>query len=333
MKRRLPGIGVFGLALGVIGLMAATASGAGGPVTPSIHAAGVSTPDGRIRFIDRQEGRRTVVTRAKGGYPDGSASIPGRFKIPAVSFDGSASGLSADGGTLVLRQARYPRRHTSFAIVDAQELRLRRVITLPGFFTFDAISPDGSRLFFIEYPSPRNAIRYAVREYDVDAARLLPNPIVDPSERGEQMRGNPITRAVSRDGRWAYTLYDGGGKSPFIHALDTVAGEAHCIDDIDALARLSGRDLFNLHLTVSGGGGQLTIADRDERPVALVDTRTFEATEPAPQAPAAQGRPAGNDSGAPWSLIMPAAAVFLLAGTALTRILRHRRDDLAAGGT
>jgi hypothetical protein len=43
------------------------------------------------------------------------------------------------------------------------------------------------------------------------------------------MRGNPVTRATTPDGRWAYTLYDGNGR-PFVHALDTSRLRARCID-------------------------------------------------------------------------------------------------------
>ena len=43
------------------------------------------------------------------------------------------------------------------------------------------------------------------------------------------MRGLALSRVSSEDGRWAYTLYDGGGDVPFIHALDTVGDKAVCI--------------------------------------------------------------------------------------------------------
>ena len=45
------------------------------------------------------------------------------------------------------------------------------------------------------------------------------------------MDGYPLTRVTSADGRWVYTLYQNGGVGgyPFIHALDTVRGVAHCI--------------------------------------------------------------------------------------------------------
>ena len=72
------------------------------------------------------------------------------------------------------------------------------------------------------------------------------------------MRGYPITRATSPDGRWAYTLYDGAGAHPFIHALDTTGGEAACID-LDAL---TGRqDLAGLTLGLGGDGEELTVRD------------------------------------------------------------------------
>ena len=62
-----------------------------------------------------------------------------------------------------------------------------------------------------------------MRAYDLVRGRLLHAPVVDPRETDEKMRGNPISRALSPDGRWAYTLYDGGGGTPFVHALDTSA--------------------------------------------------------------------------------------------------------------
>jgi hypothetical protein len=75
---------------------------------------------------------------------------------------------------------------------------------------------------------------------------------------------------MSADGRWAYTLYDGGGATPFVHALDTVARSAHCID-LDSLA---GTDLSRLRLAVVGGGKQLQIRGGRGGTIS-VDLRTF----------------------------------------------------------
>ena len=45
----------------------------------------------------------------------------------------------------------------------------------------------------------------------------------------EKMGGLPLSRTMSADGRWAYTLYT-GGEETFVHALDTLKGQARCID-------------------------------------------------------------------------------------------------------
>jgi hypothetical protein len=88
------------------------------------------------------------------------------------------------------------------------------------------------------------------------------------------MGGHPITRAWSADGRWAYTLYDGGKHAPFVHALDTVRYEAHCID-LDALA---GRDDLN-DLRLSRAAGTLSLVSGDER-VLAIDLATFNVSIP-----------------------------------------------------
>src|SRR4029079_19295079 len=81
----------------------------------------------------------------------------------------------------------------------------------------------------IHYTSSIDPTRYEVRAYDVKTRALVAKPIVDPRDAAEKMRGNPLSRVMSPDGRIAYTLYDGGGH-PFVHALDTAASTARCID-------------------------------------------------------------------------------------------------------
>ena len=288
---------------------------------------GVVATSGPARYVTLPAKGHTVVARVRrdGGQILASRVLPGSFTIPAVAYDGSASGLSADGHVLVLIQprAQFPRVRTTLAILDARLLRVRTILQLRGDFSFDAISPDASLLYFIEYVAPRDPTRYAVRAYDVASGRFLGKPIVDPNEEDPgEMRGYPLTRTVSPDGRWAYTLYDGAGKHPFIHALDTSEGRAVCIDTPSLAGR---RDLDQLGLGVSGDGSALTVA-HGTQPVALVNTQTFEVTDPSEPAPRAD--PGNSDA---WRLIAPAAVVLLLSGGALFLILRRRGGDLAAG--
>jgi hypothetical protein len=232
-----------------------------------------------IRYVALRAGRETIVARTavEGGRVLGFTRLRGNFTIPAVAYDGSASGLSADGSTLVLIQPRltFPRARTALAFLDAKRLRLRKLVTLHGDFSFDAISPQGRTLFLIQYVSARDPTRYKVRAYDLRSERLVAHPIVDPHEQ-DAMRGSPITRATSADGRWAYTLYDGAGGTPFIHALDTSKRQARCID----LPMLAGRrDLWRLRITLASEQARLTVGTARHR-LAFVDTRDFRASAP-----------------------------------------------------
>jgi hypothetical protein len=307
----------LGAALVVACGVAATARADGLPVL-GVNAGpgGVAAAAGDVRYVTLPAVGGTVVAQVerRDGLVPRSRFLHGTFVIPVVAYDGSSGGISADGRTLVLIRPRpaFPRARTTFAILDARRLRVRTLVTLRGDFSFDAISPDGGSVYLIQYVDPTDPTRYAVRAYDIRARRLLVAPVVDPHERGEAMRGFPITRQTSPDGRWAYTLYDGSGKAPFVHALDTGGRTAVCID----MDRLAGRrDLYNLRLAVTGDGRSLTVLSR-QGPVAVVDTRTFRVGGPPP--------PATAESGSAWPLAGASSAAALLAA-ALALALRRRR--------
>jgi hypothetical protein len=315
---------LLGLTLIAVGLWAGAARADGLPV-PGIDVgnSGVTTP--RVRYVTLPLRDNTLVAQVErdGGSVLRRRALRGRFTIPAVALDGSADGLSADGGTLVLIRPRvgFPRAETAFAILWAERLRLRVLLTLRGDFSFDALSPDGSLLYLIEYLSPRDPTRYQVRVYDVDAGRLLRDPVVDPNESADEMRGYPLTRVASSDGRWAYTLYDGNGKHPFVHALDTTERTAHCID-LDAVAPF---DLENIRLNLGPGGKMLTVLVGPE-PIAAIDTKTFKVGKPG--AGGLTAAPAVSESGGngrPWPLLGTGGGLLLLGAAALALVIRRRR--------
>lgn len=308
----------LGIALVSAGLAASAARADGLPVLGvDVGADGVTVPAAEARYVTLAAPTGTVVLRI--ALPDGRVIgyryLPGNFTVPAVAYDGTPGGLSADAKTLVLLQprAQFPRARTRLAVLDARTLRTRRLVNLAGDFSFDAISPDGASLYFIHYLSRRDPTRYEVRAFDASRGRLLPEPVVDPRERGEEMRGNPLSRATSRDGRWAYTLYDGIGE-PFVHALDTVGRTARCID-LDALA---GRDVNGARLAIAGQ--TLTVRLRG-RALAAVDVATFAVRGPATATPTTES----GDDGAPWALLVTAALVAALGlGLASFSALRYR---------
>jgi hypothetical protein len=287
-----------------------------------VGSVGVVAPAGDARYVTLPAGRVTVVAHVN--RHDGRVSmftlLPGTFTIPAVAYDGSASGLSADGRTLVLIEPRvsFPRTRTALVVLDAHRLRVRAIVRLRGDFSFDAVSPGGAWLYLIQYVSPRDPTRYLVRAYDLRAGHLLAKPVTDPRSRGEKMRGSPITRATSPDGRWAYTLYDGAGKTPFIHALDTRARTARCID-LDGLARSY---LSELRLKVGPAASTLTVRHGQEVE-AVVDTKTFRASAPPETASNRPGTRAGG--GIWWPLFGTSGAGIVIAAGGLWLALRRRR--------
>jgi hypothetical protein len=313
----------------VLALSAAIVSGAAADGLPVVGATagpvGVASRDGGVRYsaLRIQQGTVVVRTRTSDGQVLRSRFIRGRWSIPVVAYDGTPDGLSADGDTLVLIRPRitFPRARTRLAILDAKTLRVRDSFTLKGDFSFDAISPDGSALYFINYLSAKDPTDYAVRVFDPRAGRLLAEPIVDPDEPAEEMGGQPITRAWSADGRWAYTLYDGGKHAPFVHALDTVHYEAHCID-LDALA---GRDDLQ-DLRLSSGPGALSVVSGNEH-LLEIDLNTFNVSIPSQEAtPSA----AGSEGGSLWLRTLSGLGVLLLAAAVVAILLRRlRRRRLA----
>src|SRR5262249_8193259 len=157
-------------------------------------------------------------------------TVVGRYGIPGADFNGSTTGLSADGRTLVLAELRGSRqpRTTRLLVLDTPPLAGPASTALPRFSTVQASSPTGRWLYLIHFLSS-GVSKYEVRAYDLPARRLVAKPVVDPRDRGEAMTGIPISRVMSADGRWAYTLYIRPSGAPFVHALDTAGRRAVCV--------------------------------------------------------------------------------------------------------
>jgi hypothetical protein len=267
--------------------VAAVAAAADGGPSPGVSWGwdGVVAPGHQVRYVAVPGNRNTVVevVRVLGGRVLRWTSIPGTYGIPRVTLFGGAGGLSRDGTTLVLAsQSAVPGPHalTRFAVLDTRTLQLqpvtsmhaRPLITLHGAFSFDAVSPNGSTIYLIQYTSAKDYNRYRVRAYDVAQEQLVAGAIVDKREPDEKMAGSPIDRATTADGRWAYTLYARQGDAPFVHALDTVKREAYCID---LPLRLRQQRQIGLRLAFHGDKELRVRAGR--RTLAVVDMEKLEA--------------------------------------------------------
>lgn len=258
-----------------VGAGVAVGDGPQGP-SPGVSAgwAGVLATNGKVRYVAIPGNRGTILeaVQVRGGRVLRWAVIPGSYGHPLVAFDGTSGGVSADGKTLVLASFATPDGITRFRALSTKTMRLHKVVALRGPWSFDALSPDASTLFLVEYLGKGANAAYRVRAYDMTAHRLFPGAIVDRREDEAEMRGQPVTRVTSADGRWAYTLYGRQGTPPFVHALDTVEREAYCID---LPLRLSQTKQMALRLRF-GRDGELEVR-KGRSTLAVVDLKKLEA--------------------------------------------------------
>ena len=135
-------------------------------------------------------------------------------------------------------------------------------------------------MYLTEHRSAAHITRYTVRAYDLRGGRLLPGVIADRSSGEWQMDGIPATRLQTAAGGWAYTLYQGGEDGAFVHALDTRARTAHCID----LPGMRDRNIIGMRLRLADGGTRLLVR-AGARTVAAIDLGTFRVVGRAREAP------------------------------------------------
>ena len=303
------------LAVSVAVLVVAPAALADGPIFITQGGTGVASYGHPalhyVAISDRAGGTmlETIDAAHRGVF--GWARLHGSWGIPSIGNGySSGQGLSRNGRTLVLGTVGSPYVSSSkFLVVDTRKLKAVRTIELHGNFIFDALSPDASKLYLIQFTSAGDLSHYIVREYDMQTNRLLPGKIAARSDDNEKsMSGYAMTRTTSAGGRWVYTLYQKPSGEPFVHALDTVRGVAYCID------LPANKSLYNIVLSMRDRDRTLAVHWRSGRPWLNVAVGTWEVS-------------AAGVSGFPWAWVGAAiaAALALLAAAAL--LLRRRRGE------
>lgn len=308
------------LVLAVAVLVAAPAALADGQMPFAAQGSpGALSPDGSIRYLALSAGANTVLAevQTKDGTLHNETTLLGTYGIPMLTYGALGGGLSPDGRTLVVGNTDLAMT-SRFLVYDTRTMRMKNAIVLSGSFAFDALSPDASRLYLVQHTEAKSGdfSHYVVRAYDLRTNRLLPGRIADRTQKSWVMDGYPLTRTVSADGRWVYTLYQNGGDGyPFVHALDTVRGVAHCIGV--PLADQNG--IYNLVLSLRRGGTTLAVHWKSGRPWLDVNTATWRISYVRPGA--FPWRWAAG-SGLGGALVLAAAALLLR---------RRRREGGAAG--
>jgi hypothetical protein len=250
---------------------------AAGPVPPVMNGApGIAVAGGaHVVAVAKRGGGATQLrlVRDRDRAVLRTRVLPANVGVPMVTISGLVEGTSAKGRRLVLASSVYDDQvNTRFVVIDTRTLAPLRTIRLAGTYAFDAVSRDGRRLFVLQYPGGvQSGVRYVVRSIDLRSGKLEPGAIVDKTEPDEQMSGIALTRAWSRDGAWAYTLYNGGTSHAFVHALNTRTRTARCIDlpwSGDSQSILDGAAL-------SVRGTALLLSNAGGATLARIDTRTF----------------------------------------------------------
>ncbi len=242
---------------------------------------GVLSNDGSMRFVAIGAGESTLVraSKASDGSTAMSQTIPGSFGVPMITQVGPAGGMFRDGSTFVLQSIGL-NTSTQFVLLRTQDLSTRDQISLKGTFGFDALSPDGSKLYLIQHSSTQDIQHYVVRAYDLNAHKLLPGRIADRTQKSWVMQGWAVSRATSANGRWVYTLYANPGGYPFIHALDTVKGVAHCVGLPWPSYDSSQNSVFNFSLALDLQGKTLTVKRQGGSSYRLVNTANWHVSKP-----------------------------------------------------
>ena len=303
------------LSFAVLAALAAAPAAAGdGPLY--VTTGGLGVVGGTTRYISSVDGSsnetQLLAVSTKDGTLTGSLPLVGQWGLP--STPAGAEGLSRDGKKLVLADMSSGTVSPSlFMVVKTKPLRTVDPITLSGYFSYDAMSPEGSKLYLIQYMRTDGTVnlgRYIVRAYDLRTNRLLPGRIADRTQKSWVMQGSPVSRTWSADGRWVYTLYQNPGGYPFIHALDTVRGVAHCV----GLPMKNQSGIFNIVLSLHGR--TLSVHWRSGRPFVDVDTASWRVTA---------AHPGGFDW---WWLALAIAPAAALAGGVVLHRTRAARVKL-----
>lgn len=302
------------VALAFVALCAsAPAALADGPMPGAMQGSyGVVSPDGKTRYVALGSGLNTVIeTVTADGSVQGWATLAGAWGIPAVTYNsGGGAGLSRDGRTLVVTTLGQT-SVTQVELLSTRTLNVRDRFVLNGSFTYDAMSPDGTRLYFIQWVDQTNLNKYVVREYELPTHTLVPGSIADRTQKSWVMQGQPLTRTTSASGRWVYTLYQNPGGYPFIHALDTVRGVAHCIG-LPYTGDQGG--MFNVVLALGRGDRTLAVHWKSGRPWLAVDTASFRIAYV-------------HRAGYPWRWAGGAGGAAAVAVAALLVLQRRRRAE------
>ena len=127
---------------------------ADGPVYVTQGGAGAVSHDGTFHYVTVPNGTTGTLLEKIDAHSSVYwwMRLPGSWGTPTIGNGAiSGQGLARDGRTLVLASLSGPFAPRSrFLVVDPHRMKILRTITLKGAFSFDALSPSGSRMYLIQ---------------------------------------------------------------------------------------------------------------------------------------------------------------------------------------
>jgi hypothetical protein len=227
-------------------------------------------------------GTQVKESFVEGGDAEHSWSLDGAWAIPMSGIARTPTGLSGDGRTLILVEANPSAAQTRFAVLNTQSAKAPRILSLPGRFAFDAISPTASHFYVIEQRDAEAG--YFVRSVNTQTGSLDEGVIVDKREVAEVMAGIAIEQR-SGIGGTVYTLYQ-GPEHPFVHMLLTQDRSAFCID-LPAAWGNDQANAFGWSLALSVDSSHLFVANAALGVAGEVDTNSLNVVRTTSFAPTA----------------------------------------------
>jgi hypothetical protein len=240
---------------------------------------GLPNLDGSVRYVAQTAGANTRIA-AFGAVGDEAAArsllLRGEYGIATLTQSGLTGGLFHDGSAFVV-QSLGLKSTSSFVVIGAKDLVPQQTIKLKGTFGFDALSPDGSKLYLIQHTTAQDVQHYIVRAYNLATHKLMKGRVADKAQKSWVMQGWAIDRVTTSDGRWAYTLYTNPGGYPFVHALDTVRGVAHCIG---VPWRGDQNEPWNMRLALNEDARSLAVNQKSGSPFVTIDVSSWKLSYP-----------------------------------------------------
>ena len=141
------------LALAVVAAFAAPAAAGDGPLFVSQGGVGIAAGSTRYLPVPSYQSGNTILLSlsTKDATEQNQMELVGSVG-PAVDALGRRRAVAGRHASRPLRRhGGADRRRASSCVVNPKTMKIVEPITLPGWFSFDAMSPDASKLYFIEY--------------------------------------------------------------------------------------------------------------------------------------------------------------------------------------